>query len=680
MITRAQLLKQKNKKSSNSKLANKLQVVMAGLSIITCLTLTATNLNYQKKSISLAVDNTLENVVTKDTKLISNNIDAYVGVIEKISLDPRMLSLDWETQRDFLMSCMEKYNLDALSFVDTEGTLKSTSGSVISVKGSPPYNAFMAGNKVIGDPIVSKSHGRLVMPVAIPTYNMEGEIIGATATDLDFDIVSELMEEVKVGETGFALLLNNSGKLISASNKDLNFEDISVDGVVNFKELHEKGKNAEILENILSGEKGTDEVIIDGVKYLIKYNKIPNMSWTLIAIYPETEITAMLNKLSRQGLVMGCIFLAVSIGVSVLLRMYLKKRLAPIVDMGKNISNNDLSISVEDTHSDELGVISSSINHSINELRTFITATTELSNRIRNSSNNSKDKIETIVDSTHEVLSNTEQIYGQLQKSSAYIEGIKDISQSTETLTAVLYKEATAASDEVVQVTQKVERITNESALINNKNASIYTNAQDELSNCIQEVAIVENIKDMVGAITTIANQTNLLALNASIEAARAGEQGKGFAVVAEEIKNLADASASISKDIQSQIDLVLKAVNKLAGTAQNILTTMNETTQSTTTQIEHVCSEYNADGRTFVDIINRFKEELEKINASSVEISHTVKEISCASLDINEASKEITSNIKDITNEISVVLSGITNTTDSIEELVTQTKKFTIN
>src|SRR2546428_14193479 len=38
---------------------------------------------------------------------------------------------------------------------------------------------------------------------------------------------------------------------------------------------------------------------------------------------------------------------------------------------------------------------------------------------------------------------------------------------------------------------------------------------------------------------------TNLLALNAAIEAARAGKHGKGFAVVAEEVRHLAEQSAT---------------------------------------------------------------------------------------------------------------------------------------
>ena len=69
----------------------------------------------------------------------------------------------------------------------------------------------------------------------------------------------------------------------------------------------------------------------------------------------------------------------------------------------------------------------------------------------------------------------------------------------------------------------------------------------------------VEQIKQRMSRIVSIADETNILAINASIEAARAGERGNGFAVVATEVKKLADEI----KDLAAQVDSDIKDVEQ---------------------------------------------------------------------------------------------------------------------
>jgi methyl-accepting chemotaxis protein len=93
----------------------------------------------------------------------------------------------------------------------------------------------------------------------------------------------------------------------------------------------------------------------------------------------------------------------------------------------------------------------------------------------------------------------------------------------------------------------------------------------------------------IINTIDSIAFQTNLLALNAAVEAARAGDLGRGFAVVAEEVRNLAQRSASAAQSTgkiiavaQERSTAGVKAAEELRSLFHDVESVVSEVSKQT--------------------------------------------------------------------------------------------------
>lgn len=139
------------------------------------------------------------------------------------------------------------------------------------------------------------------------------------------------------------------------------------------------------------------------------------------------------------------------------------------------------------------------------------------------------------------------------------------ISESSQSLAdgsaqqAASIEETSSAMEEISSmVNQNADNAKEAASLANlcNTSAEQSDQAMGMLNTAINEISgSSKQIANIIKVIDEIAFQTNLLALNAAVEAARAGEHGKGFAVVAEEVRNLAQRSASAAKDTTQLIE-----------------------------------------------------------------------------------------------------------------------------
>lgn len=341
----------------------------------------------------------------------------------------------------------------------------------------------------------------------------------------------------------------------------------------------------------------------------------------------------------------GVVF-AVVIGL--ILSIYIGKSVKKGVKFAEALGNGDLTYTIHSNSNDELGKLNKALSAAQDKIKTIIQDVSNQAMQVSSSSQELSASLEELTSSFEEIDGNTNTIVENIEEINAITVELNSTVTQVDMGVEELAANSTKSNEESIQTKARAIKTKEQGAKSKALTDKIYEEKEQKIRKAIEEGKVVQEISVMAKSIAEIAEQTNLLAINAAIEAARAGDQGRGFAVVAEQVKLLAEQSASYVSNIQNVVENVQKAVDNLSGNANDILDFIATQVKGDYELLVETGKYYEQDAIYVSDLSQNIAAMAEQLNASTNEITGVVHTISGNMQNAAGNSEDILRNIEE--------------------------------
>ncbi len=473
----------------------------------------------------------------------------------------------------------------------------------------PWYKAAMASpGKTVRTPAYYYDKDDVALVGTARALLENGKAKGVFVVSVSLKNLTELLKSIKLGESGYVMLVEDGVVLVDPRN-----------AAHNFKPLKDLGT---AYAQLADTAQGSTEVVIDGVRYMANVWTSPGLGWRYIGLIEHREVMAEATRMTYLTAIIVAVLVLI---FGLIAAAFSKVIVKPIGQVSTGLQSiaqgeGDLRHELQVQGKDETAELAGWFNKFLAAIRQLIQHIGAASANLQNAS-----KVNS------EVAHNMNEAAGRQR------EAVELVSTAFNEMVATANEVARSCSGAAQSAENGHRRVAEgkQQIEVTTDNVNRLGRRLTESSQAMVELeAGSRSINQILGTIRAIAEQTNLLALNAAIEAARAGDQGRGFAVVADEVRALA------------------KRTSDSTGEIEQLLGTLENKTQEVTQKMGS-CLDLS---KASVSSIESARDSFEGIQTSVNEIRDQNLQISAAAEEQHSVAEEINRHIQQIYDEARLV------------------------
>lgn len=484
------------------------------------------------------------------------------------------------------------------------------------------YLPVQAKKAIWMSPYMNENINIYMISYVVPLFAEDGTSIGIVGMDIDFSQITDLVDETKVYQSGYAFLTDASAAVMYHKNADEGTKLSDLDSSLS--------KSADFIGDDGNQGKTMDYSYKNVNKKFAFYNLDNGMKLVLTA--PVSEIYAEAYGLAKLIIIAMIVAFVLSAVIGVIIGTGMTRPIRQLTAVIEQTAELDFRPTKEGgklrKQKDEIGNMATKIHIMRKKLREMMGDLQQTQQVLESNAEDLNHLMKQNSAYAEDNSAATQELAAGMEETSAnaahIVENVGIMRESSDNIQR-LAEDGEKNSGQIQERAGEMERISTESR---HKTDQMYAVMKQKTDAAVEQAKSVQKINALTDNIKQISSQTNLLALNANIEAARAGEAGRGFAVVTSEIGDLATQTL----DTVSTIDEIVGEVNSSVSNMTECLTTIMEFLEQTVLgDYEHfaqVGEQYHADADTFQQIMQQTKEAVDALEQHIGEISSTVSEI----------------------------------------------------